>query len=190
MSERAAEIERVAAEVRSCEKCRLHLGRKNAVPGEGPDDARVMIVGEGPGSNEDEKGRPFVGSAGRNLDGLLSGAGLRREGVFITNVVKCRPPGNRRPRKDELDSCHPYLRRQIEAISPEIVVLLGDTALKEFFPGSTLAALHGKVTKRGGTSFFATYHPASVIYNRALSGTLQEDFAKLGESLRTTQKKQ
>jgi len=180
----AAELERIAGEVRPCQKCELYATRKNAVPGEGPADAKVMIVGEAPGSNEDEQGRPFVGSAGRNLDSLLSKAGLARSDVFITNVVKCRPPGNRRPKRKELDSCHPYLRRQIEAISPRLIVLLGDTALKEFFPDSTLADLHGKVTKRGGSRFFASYHPASMIYNRALSATLDEDFRKLGDAVR------
>jgi len=115
---------------------------------------------------------------------LLIKAGLKRGDVFITNVVKCRPPANRRPKKGELDACHPYLRRQIDAIRPQVVVLLGDTALKEFFPGSTLGELHGKVTRRGDTRFFATYHPASIIYNRSLLDTLEKDFASLGEVLR------
>jgi uracil-DNA glycosylase len=186
MSTAAADaLEKVAAEVRSCERCPLRLGRKNAVPGEGPSAAPVVVVGEGPGSNEDEQGRPFVGAAGRNLDALLSKAGLRREEVFITNVVKCRPPGNRRPKKGELDACHPYLRRQMDAIGPYVIVLLGDTALKEFFPGSTLKELHGKPVVRGRVRFFATYHPASVIYNRSLSATLEEDFAKLGDLVRS-----
>jgi DNA polymerase len=180
----ATEIEKVAAEVRSCERCPLHVGRKNAVPGEGPPNASVVVVGEGPGSNEDQQGRPFVGAAGHNLEALLSKAGLRREDVFITNAVKCRPPENRRPKKGELDSCHPYLRRQIDAIGPEFIVLLGDTALKEFFPDSTLGELHGRVTRRGESNFFPTYHPASMTYNRSLSATLDEDFAKLGEALR------
>ena len=173
------ELGKVAAEVGVCVKCALSESRANAVPGEGPVTAEVMIIGEAPGGTEDAQGRPFVGAAGRNLDGLLSKGGLERGRVFITNVVKCRPPGNRRPRRGELDACHPYLRRQIELIKPRVIVLLGDTALKEFFPESGLGEMHGKLTKRGDRSFFPTYHPASVIYNRSLASTLEEDFTKL-----------
>jgi uracil-DNA glycosylase len=178
------ELEKIASEIRECVKCPLHESRKNAVPGEGPEGATVVFIGEGPGANEDEQGRPFVGSAGHNLDSLLSRAGLARKDVFITNVVKCRPPGNRRPLRNELDACHPYLRRQLEIIRPKLVVLLGDAALKEFFPDGTLAVLHGRATKRGELTFVPMYHPASVIYNRALGATLDEDFARLGELVR------
>ncbi len=178
-------LEGIAAEVRVCVLCPLSKTRKNAVPGEGPSDAPVMVVGEAPGANEDQQGRPFVGSAGRNLEDLLSRAGLARSNVFITNVVKCRPPGNRRPLKGEMDACHPYLRRQLETIKPKFVVLLGDAALKEFFPDSSLASLHGKPTKRGGLTFVPMYHPAAMIYNRSLTQTLEEDFTKLGKLLRS-----
>jgi uracil-DNA glycosylase len=179
------ELEKVAAEATACVRCPLHLTRKHAVPGEGPAGARVMIIGEGPGATEDEMGRPFVGSAGRNLDVMLGEAGLSREkDVFITNTVKCRPPSNRKPRTGEIDACHPYLRRQIDAIAPEVILLLGDTALKDFFPDSTLRDMHGKVIRRGQQRFFATYHPAAVIYNRALIETLKDDFAELGRVLR------
>ena len=141
-------LEEVAAEVRSCVKCPLHLSREERRPGEGPPDASIMIVGEAPGRNEDEQGRPFVGAAGRNLDDLLSEVGVSRGSVFITNTVKCRPPANRRPARNELDTCHPYLRRQIEAIAPKVIVLLGDAAVKEFFPQSSLGQAHGKPVKR------------------------------------------
>ena len=177
-------LQELAAEIRSCVRCPLHLSRKNAVPGEGPSDASLVIVGEAPGRNEDEQGRPFVGAAGRNLDDLLSEAGVSRDSVFITNSVKCRPPGNRRPARSELDTCHPYLRRQIEAIVPRVIVLLGDAALKEFFPESSLGQAHGKPVKRGPTLFFPTYHPASVIYNPSLKEVLSEDFRKLGALVR------
>lgn len=143
-----------------------------------------MVVGEAPGANEDQQGRPFVGAAGHNLDVLLSKASLSRSDVFITNVVKCRPPANRRPKRDELDACHPYLRRQSDAIEPDIIVLLGDTALKEFFPDSTLKEMHGRVAARGDARYFPMYHPASMIYNRSLSATLDDDFEKLGKALR------
>jgi uracil-DNA glycosylase family 4 len=177
---------RIASEVKVCEKCPLHLGRKNAVPGEGDVGASVVVIGEGPGANEDEQGRPFVGSAGKNLDALLSLGGVARKEVFITNTVKCRPPDNRRPRNEELDACYPYLRRQLEAIRPSVVVLLGDTALKEFFPDRSLGEAHGRVLKRNDVSFFPTYHPASMIYNRSLSKTLEEDFRRLKDLLTGT----
>lgn len=181
-----SDLTELASEIRSCARCPLHLSRTNAVPGEGRSDARVMIVGEAPGRNEDEQGLPFVGAAGRNLDELLSLAGLDRGSVFITNCVKCRPPANRRPSRGELDACHPYLRRQIERISPGIVILLGDTALKEFFPDSSLGDAHGRVLKHGSTEFFPTYHPASVIYNPSLKEALERDFRRLGEIVGST----
>jgi uracil-DNA glycosylase len=177
-------LEQIAAEVRVCALCPLHESRTNAVPGEGPAGARVVIVGEAPGANEDQQGRPFVGAAGKNLEKMLEKAGLSRTDVFITNTVKCRPPSNRRPKRDELDSCHPYLRRQLEAIRPTLVVLLGDAALKEFFPTGALSSMHGKVAKKGDLRVFPTYHPASVIYNRSLTSVLDEDFAKMGEAAR------
>jgi DNA polymerase len=175
----------IAREVDACTKCPLHASRTRAVPGDGPADARVMIIGEGPGYNEDREGLPFVGAAGQNLGGLLSVAGLRRESVYITNIVKCRPPGNRRPAKSEADTCYPYLRRQIELVDPEVVVLLGDTALKQFFPGSALGGVHGRPVTRSQRTFFPTYHPASMIYNRSLKAVLDEDFASLGRLLGT-----
>jgi len=172
-------------EVDSCTKCPLHLSRTRTVPGAGPSNARVLLVGEGPGYNEDQRGLPFVGAAGQNLEALLSRANLTRESVFITNVVKCRPPGNRRPAKTEADSCYPYLRRQIEAVSPMVVVLLGDAALKQFFPSSTLGSVHGTAVKRDARTFFPTYHPAAMIYNQSLRAVLEGDFEKLGALLRT-----
>jgi DNA polymerase len=174
----------IAKEVRGCTKCPLWESRINAVPGEGPVTARVMILGEAPGRNEDLHGRPFVGSAGRNLDAFLREAGIERQrDVFITNTVKCRPPSNRRPNRKEVETCYQYLRRQIKAISPRMIVLLGDVALKEFFPDSGLSQVHGKVLNRDGVSFFPTYHPAAVIYNPALRETMVEDFRALGREL-------
>ena len=174
----------ISREVAECTKCPLHASRTRAVPGEGPPGARVMFIGEGPGFNEDREGRPFVGAAGQNLQGLLSLASLRREQVFITNIVKCRPPGNRRPAKSEADTCYQYLRRQVELIDPEVVVLLGDTALKQFFPDSSLGGLHGRPVSRSGRTFFPTYHPASIIYNKSLKDVLEADFDALGKLLR------
>lgn len=174
---------KVAEEVWHCSKCPLSTTRTNAVPGEGPPNAQVVIVGEGPGMNEDLQGRPFVGAAGKQLDGLLKHAGLSREKVYITNVVKCRPPQNRRPTGAEADACDPYLRRQLGLIRPKVVVLLGDSALKRFLPEESLSGSHGKLIERGGTAYFPTYHPAAMIYNRSLEEVSAQDFRALGSAL-------
>src|SRR5207249_7181685 len=126
----AETLEDLARQIRGCTLCRLHEGRTHAVPGEGPAGAKVLLVGEGPGRHEDEAGRPFVGAAGRVLDAALAKAGIPREDVFITNVVKCRPPENRRPRADEIAACRPYLAAQIRLVHPGVIVTLGDTALR------------------------------------------------------------
>lgn len=176
-----AELSTVAEEVRACRKCPLWKGRINAVPGEGRADAKLMVVGEAPGRNEDLEGRPFVGAAGKKLDALLAEAGLSRDEAFISNIVKCRPPKNRRPSKREADTCNQYLKRQMKSIASKVVVLLGDTALKQFFPAKSLSEDHGQRILMGGQRFFATYHPASVIYNPSLREVLVKDFQKLRE---------
>ncbi len=173
----------VAEEVRACKKCPLSLARTNAVPGEGPPDASVVLIGEGPGRNEDLQGRPFVGAAGKQLEALLRDAGLSRGDVYITNVVKCRPPENRRPTGAEADACSAYLERQLRLVRPRLVVLLGDSALKRFLPDESLPSAHGKVFRRGDVALFPTYHPAAMIYNRALEGVIREDFRALGAVL-------
>ena len=161
------------------------MTRTRAVPGEGPPRAAVMIIGEAPGANEDAEGRPFVGAAGKNLEALLARASLGREDVFITNVVKCRPDQNRRPTRNEAEACHPYLRRQMELIEPRVVVLLGDTALREVFPESSLGEMHGRTAKRSGRTYYPSYHPASMIYNPSLKAVLERDFVELGRLLRS-----
>jgi len=166
--------------VRRCAKCPLSLTRTNAVPGDGPPDAAVVLVGEGPGRNEDLQGKPFVGAAGKQLDGLLKEAGLARDGVFITNVVKCRPPENRRPTNAEAEACNPYLERQLELLHPVVVVLMGDSALKRFLPDQSLGSAHGKLFRSGSLALFPTYHPAAMIYNRALEEVSNDDFKALG----------
>jgi uracil-DNA glycosylase len=173
----------VSAEVIRCAKCPLSLTRTNAVPGDGPPDARVFMVGEGPGRNEDALGRPFVGAAGKQLDGLLKEAGLRREDVYITNVVKCRPPENRRPTGAEADACKPFLERQLGLVRPTVVVLLGDSALKRFLPAESLATAHGRLFRQTPFALFPTYHPAAMIYNRALEKVTGSDFKELGRIL-------
>jgi uracil-DNA glycosylase family 4 len=174
----------VAEQVRVCQKCPLSQSRTNAVPGEGPETPRVMIVGEGPGRNEDEQGRPFVGAAGRQLEGLLAEAGLVRGDVFITNVVKCRPPENRRPTNAECEACSSYLERQLKLLRPRFLVLLGDTALRRFLPKERLSRAHGRLFEANGLALFPTHHPAAVIYNRSLERTMKDDFKALGALVR------
>ncbi len=174
----------VSAEVRRCVNCPLHLTKTVAVPGEGPPHARVFVIGEGPGKSEDRQGRPFVGKAGKQLESLLSEAGLRRDEVYITNIVKCRPPDNRRPTGFEAEACHPFLDRQLALVRPRVVVLLGGTALKRYLPGESLSSAHGKLHKKGSLALFATYHPAAMIYNRALEPVIRQDFRTLATLLR------
>jgi uracil-DNA glycosylase len=173
----------VADEVRRCTKCPLSLTRTCAVPGEGPANAAVLIIGEGPGRNEDLQSRPFIGAAGKQLDGLLRDAGLNRDDVYITNVVKCRPPENRRPTDSEAEACHPYLERQIKLLRPVVVLLLGDSALKRFLPDQTLSGAHGRLFTHGGFALFPTYHPAAMIYNRTLEKVSSDDFKALRKVL-------
>ena len=134
----------IAREVSVCTRCKLHHSRKRAVPGEGPANAQIMFIGEGPGFYENEQGRPFVGQAGKFLDELLQRAGLKRSEVFITNVVKCRPPGNRDPELDELQACGAYLERQIAAINPLVIVTLGRFSMARYFPTARISAVHGR----------------------------------------------
>lgn len=177
-------LEGLDAEVRGCQRCRLCQTRKSAVPGEGSDQAEVMFIGEGPGFWEDEQGRPFVGPAGQLLDELLGEIGLRREAVYITNVVKCRPPGNREPLPDEIEACADYLDRQIAAIRPRVVVTLGRYSMAKFFPPrKSVRELHGKVLWRDGMACVAMYHPAAALRQPSLRPVLQEDFRRIPQLL-------
>jgi len=183
--DRARALEETAHEVRACVRCRLHEGRTNAVPGEGPADATVMLVGEAPGKEEDASGRPFVGSAGRILEAALKAAGLPRDVVFITNVVKCRPPGNRTPKADEIGACRPYLLKQIAAVRPKVLVTLGSTALRGLLgPGNELKEARSKTLRWGEIPVIPTYHPAAVLYNRKLERALRRDLRKVARIVR------
>ena len=153
------------------------------VPGEGNPLAEVMIVGEAPGAREDEQGRPFVGRAGKLLDELLGEAGLEREQVYITNVVKARPPGNRDPRADEVAHCMPWLETQLALIGPRLVVPLGRDALAHFAPAAKISEVHGKPVIERGRALFPMYHPAAALYNQKLRATLLEDARALGAAL-------
>lgn len=172
-------LQQVAGEVSACKNCRLHAGRKRAVPGEGPADAEIMFVGEGPGFHENEQGRPFVGAAGKFLEELLAGIGVKREDVFIGNVVKCRPPGNRDPMPDELEACNGYLQRQIEAINPKVIVTLGRFSMAPYFPGAKISAVHGQAKKVNGRLIVPMFHPAAALHQPALKESIVKDFAKL-----------
>ena len=172
-------LEKIAADVRGCPLCKLSRSRKNAVPGEGQLSAKIMFIGEAPGRSEDEKGRPFVGAAGRILDELLKKAGIERSEVFITNIVKCRPPNNRVPKEDELTACRPYLDRQIALIRPKVICILGRTAYSSLLGGSSITANRGKIVERAGQKYFLTFHPAAVIYNKGLLSALEADLKKL-----------
>jgi uracil-DNA glycosylase family 4 len=172
-------LEKIAADVRGCPLCKLSRSRKNAVPGEGQLSAKIMFIGEAPGRSEDEKGRPFVGAAGRILDELLKKAGIERSEVFITNIVKCRPPNNRVPKEDELTACRPYLDRQIALIKPKVICILGRTAYSALLGGSSITANRGKIMERAGQKYFLTFHPAAVIYNKGLLSALEADLKKL-----------
>ena len=173
----------VAAEVRGCTRCRLARTRTVAVPGEGNPLSDVLLVGEGPGFNEDRQGRPFVGPAGQLLEELLASIGWRRADVYITNVVKCRPPGNRDPEPDEKDACSEYLVRQEAALDPIVVVTLGRHSLQRYLPGARIAAVHGTLRTAGKRFVFPMYHPAAALHQRSLRETLFGDVRRLPAAL-------
>jgi uracil-DNA glycosylase family 4 len=181
--ERRAALDAIAAEVRDCTRCRLSETRTKAVPGEGDPNTEVLLVGEGPGMNEDREGRPFIGRAGSLLERLLGHIGWQREDVFITNVVKCRPPGNRDPEPDEMAACAPYLQRQAQILDPSVVVTLGRFSMATFMPGVRISQAHGTTrladpaTGARDATVFAMYHPAYALRNPAVE---RESFEDMG----------
>ena len=176
-------LAQVAQEVSVCRRCELHRTRKNAVPGEGPANAEIMLIGEGPGFHENEQGRPFVGAAGQFLDELLAQARLKREDVWIGNVVKCRPPGNRDPQPEELISCDEYLERQIRAINPKIIITLGRFSMGKFMPSAKISTAHGQMRKVGSRFIIPMYHPAAALHQPKWRPQIVADFAKLPRQL-------
>ncbi len=172
-------LSEIAEQVKICEKCKLHTSRKLSVPGEGPANAEIMFIGEGPGFYENEQGRPFVGAAGKFLSELLSKIDLKREEVFIANVVKCRPPGNRDPEPDELAACNEYLERQIAAINPHLIVTLGRISMGRFMPDVRIGEVHGQARWVGERLVVAMYHPAAALHQPALKPTIERDFGQL-----------
>lgn len=169
-------LEDVAQQVSVCTDCALSTTRTNAVPGEGPPDAEIMFIGEGPGFHEDRQGRPFVGPAGKFLDALLESSGLSREEVFIANVVKCRPPNNRDPLPGEISACRKYMDRQIELINPKVVVTLGRYSMARFLPNQTISKTRGRARMVEGRQVYPIYHPAAALHNGNLKRVIEEDF--------------
>ncbi|MFO8010385.1 MAG: uracil-DNA glycosylase [Dehalococcoidia bacterium] len=168
-------------EISLCRDCELAKTRTSVVPGEGAEDAEIMFIGEAPGFYEDQQGRPFVGSAGKFLDELLRSIGLDRNKVYICNIIKCRPPQNRDPLPNEVESCRKWLDRQIELISPKALVTLGRHSLARFFPGSSIGKVHGTAHKMDGRLCFAMYHPAAALHQQSLRRTIEADILKLPE---------
>lgn len=170
-------------QIKICRKCEISKARTNAVPGEGPENSEIMFIGEAPGFNEDKQGRPFVGQAGQLLDKLLASINLDRKKVYITNVIKTRPPENRDPSPIEIQNCAPWLERQLEIIKPKMIVTLGRYSMAKFFPGKSISKIHGTGTKRDGVIYFAMYHPAAALHQQSLRVTLEEDMKKIPKLL-------
>jgi len=176
-------LREIAGQIASCEKCALHYSRKHAVPGEGPAPARILFIGEGPGFNENEEGRPFVGQAGKFLDELLVHAGLTRHEVFITNVVKCRPPGNRDPLPEELAACAAFLDRQIDALQPEVIVTLGRYSMTKYLPNARISDVHGKPAWVDNRLILPMFHPAAALHQPSLKSAVITDFENLPKAV-------
>lgn len=174
-------IMQISDQVVRCTKCELCHTRKNAVPGEGPASAKVVFVGEAPGKFEDVQGKPFVGRAGKILEAALLNTSITRSQVFITNIVKCRPPRNRKPKRAEINKCSDYLNEQISVINPKIVCILGATAYSSLLGGKQLTLNRGQLLNINGRKYFLTIHPAAILYRRALLRILEEDLMKLSK---------
>ncbi len=166
-------------EIALCQRCEIAKFRTKVVPGEGAENADMLFIGEAPGWHEDQQGRPFVGPAGKFLDELLASIGLRREQVYIANVIKCRPPENRDPLPIEIQNCRKWLERQIELISPKIIITLGRYSMAMFFPGKSISKIHGTAQKRGNVIYYAMYHPAAALHQQSLRREIEADMLKI-----------
>jgi DNA polymerase len=172
-------LEQVRSQIITCTKCRLSETRTNAVPGNGPENAEIMLVGQAPGREEDKQGKPFVGRAGKFLTEILHSIGINRKDVFITSPVRCFPPKNRKPKKDELKACRPYLEAYVSIIKPKIIVLMGEIAFNSFFPDKKLKSFRGKWLEKKNIKFLITYHPASGMRFPKLKEIIKNDFNQL-----------
>jgi DNA polymerase len=177
------ELDALAARIRACTDCALSQTRTHAVPGEGAERPEIMFIGEGPGFHEDQQGRPFVGPAGHYLEQLLASIGMRREQVYIANVVKCRPPNNREPLPGEIAACRKYLDRQIELLNPKLISTLGRFSLAHFFPTEAISRVHGKPRPWNNTTINPLYHPAAALHQGSLRQTIEADFLRIPEVL-------
>jgi DNA polymerase len=177
------QLEVIARDVKECTVCELFRTATHGVPGEGNAQAKILFIGEGPGWHEDQQGKPFVGASGKFLTELIESAGLKREDVFITNIVKHRPPSNRDPLPDEMAACSSYLERQIDAIDPEVIVTLGRFSMSKYFPGDRISKIHGRPKNIGNRLVVPMYHPAAALHNGSLRATIEEDFGRLPEFL-------
>lgn len=175
--EKQAVLQDIARRVAMCEQCPLHEGRNKTVPGSGPATAEIMFIGEAPGFHEDQQGLPFVGASGKYLESLLEGIGLSRKEVFITNVVKCRPPRNRDPLRPELEACEDYLNEQIAAIDPKIIITLGRFSMAKYFDGK-ISQIHGQPKRQDGRIYYPMYHPAAALRNPGLRGDMEADMQR------------
>lgn len=176
-----SELSELYAEIAQCQKCELSKTRTRTVPGEGAEHAEILLIGEAPGFHEDQHGRPFVGAAGQFLTQLLASINLKREQVYIANVIKCRPPGNRDPLPNEITNCRGFIDRQIAAINPKIIVTLGRYSMAMFFPGKTISKIHGTYQEQNGVINFAMYHPAAALHQGGLRKVLENDIKKIPE---------
>lgn len=181
-------LETVAKNVKACKKCRLCEEALNAVPGEGDINAEIIFVGEAPGANEDKTGRPFVGRAGQLLENLLGEIGLTRNQVWIGNIIKHRPPNNRDPLPDEIEACQPYLKMQLEALQPKVIVTLGRFAMNYFYPAGKITRDRGSLKKIGGYYIYPVYHPAAALRNGDFADALKRDFLKIPKVLEFIEK--
>jgi uracil-DNA glycosylase family 4 len=178
-----SELTELYKEIIVCQKCVLSQGRTHAVPGEGPEHAEIMFIGEGPGFHEDRQGRPFVGAAGNYLGELLEQIGLKREQVYITNVVKCRPPGNRDPQPEEIEACRPYLDKQVELIRPRLIVTLGRYSMQRYFPGASISRIHGQPKRVGNVIYYPMFHPAAALHQPRWRSLVEEDMQRIPDLL-------
>lgn len=182
-----SDLNQLAEQIRACQRCRLAQTRLQAVPGEGPEHAPILLIGEGPGFYEDRQGRPFVGKSGDLLEKLLASIGLSRRDVFIANVVKCRPPDNRDPLPDEIEACRPYLDRQIELVHPRLIVTLGRYSMHRYFPGASISRIHGQAKRVGNVTYFPMFHPAAALHQPGWRTLLEQDVLKIPELLARTE---
>jgi DNA polymerase len=179
-----SELTELYKEIAACQRCELSQGRTKAVPGEGPENAEIMFIGEAPGFHEDRQGRPFVGAAGKFLDELLASIGLTREDVYIGNVIKCRPPSNRDPQPNEMAACKPFLDKQIELIQPKLIVTLGRFSMARYFPNTKITRIHGQPKRIGNRIYYPMFHPAAALHQPKWRPIVQEDMLKIPQILK------